>query len=62
MGGQTADGVNVVLVNPDASHKDSYGRQIERQSSVTHASQQPAAGMYWRNVDEAGKATEVDPS
>lgn len=60
MGGHGADGVNVVFVNPDDSHSDQYGRQIERKTSVTHMSQQPAHGWYWRGIDEVGKETEVD--
>lgn len=59
MGGLNVPGVNLVLVNPDASYGDTYGRQISRRTSVTHATAQPAHGMYWRHVDEAGKGTEV---
>lgn len=40
--------VNVVHVSDDESKSDSYGRQIERRTSVPHQSNQPAHGMYWR--------------
>jgi len=55
----TADGVNVVIVSDDAQRSDPYGRQIERRTSVTHLSGQPAHGYYWRHVDEHGKPTEI---
>lgn len=40
--------VNVVFVTGDASRQDSYGFQIERNTSVVHESDQSAQGMYWR--------------
>lgn len=42
-----ADGVNVVIVNDDEAQTDTYGRKIERFTSVPHQSGQPAAGYYW---------------
>lgn len=40
--------INVVYVLEDESRKDSYGRQIERATSVTHASTPGRAhGNYW---------------
>jgi hypothetical protein len=40
--------VNVVFVSPEASKTDSYGRQIERATSVAHASTPGRAfGNYW---------------
>jgi len=51
---------NLVYVTRDASRRDSYGQQIERQSSCVHASVQPVHGNYWRFPDEAAKATERD--
>lgn len=40
-------GVNVVIVSNDPSREDTYGRQIERETSVVHVSNQPAPGAYW---------------
>ena len=50
MAGKLADspGVNVVYVSGDESRTDSYGRQVERATSVVHESAQPASGMFWR--------------
>lgn len=40
--------VNVVFVSDDKSKTDSYGRQIERETSVIHASTPGRAhGNYW---------------
>ena len=47
-----APSVNVVLVSLDSDKTDSYGRQIERDSSVPHATAQPAMGNYWHYTDE----------
>jgi hypothetical protein len=44
--------INLVYVSSDASKDDPYGRQIERQTSVVHASTQPAGGFCWRMPDE----------
>lgn len=41
--------VNVVFVSGDESKGDTYGRQIERETSVTHATVTGQAhGRYWR--------------
>ena len=40
--------LNVVFVDPDETKTDSYGRQIARNTSVVHQSNQAAHGMYWR--------------
>lgn len=45
-------GCNLVFVSSDGAKDDSYGRQIERRSSVTHKSGQPAPGNYWQWSDE----------
>lgn len=45
--------VNLVFVSGDESRKDSFGRQIERETSVCHASQAGAHGNYFRHHDEA---------
>jgi hypothetical protein len=39
--------INVVYVTKDESKTDSYGRQIERSTSVVHESNQAAHGMFW---------------
>ena len=44
--------INLVMVSPDKDRQDTYGRQIERETSVVHASDQPAHGCYWRFEDE----------
>ena len=40
-------GLNLVLVSHDEAKDDPYGRQIERETSVVHVSNQPAPGAYW---------------
>jgi hypothetical protein len=52
--------INLVFVSGDEDRKDSFGRQIERQSSCMHASVVPVHGNYWRFPDEPGKPTEND--
>lgn len=42
--------INLVYVVSDESKTDSYGRQIERKTSVQHRSQTTAHGFYWENV------------
>lgn len=44
--------VNVVYASSDDSKTDQYGRQIERNTSVVHKSNQFAHGMYWRRLSE----------
>lgn len=44
--------VNLVLVSANENERDQYGRQIERRTSVQHASAVGAHGMYWRRDDE----------
>ena len=46
------DCVNLLYVSPDASKEDSYGRQIERHTSVVRVTRQQAPGMYWRFPSE----------
>lgn len=48
MGGHAPHGVNVVYVSDDPARTDSYGRQVERSTSVCHQSVQPAHGNYWK--------------
>ncbi len=40
--------INVVFVSNDTAREDSWGRQIERDSSVVHESHQQAHGNFWR--------------
>jgi hypothetical protein len=49
--------INVAYVSDDAARTDSYGRQIERSTSVLHQSGAPAHGNFWRRADEAKKAS-----
>ena len=46
-------GCNLVVVSFDSNKDDSYGRQIEHFTSITHKTVQPADGNYWRWPDEA---------
>lgn len=50
---QLEPGVNLVLVSQDETKTDSYGRQIERKTSVCHKGVQPAHGWYWMWPEEA---------
>ena len=43
----SAPAINVVFVSNDNDREDSYGRQIERQTSAVHVASQPAHGNYW---------------
>lgn len=40
-------GCNLVFVSADGAKTDPYGRQIERETSVVHRSNQPAHGRFW---------------
>lgn len=42
--------INVVWVTSDESKTDSYGRQIDRATSVVHESNQAAHGNFWKPV------------
>jgi hypothetical protein len=44
--------VNLVYVSTDESKHDSYGRQIQRETSCVHRSLQQARGNFWRWPDE----------
>lgn len=46
------DCINLVFVSGDESRKDSYGRQVERDTSVVHVSRSDVHGFYWRYKDE----------
>lgn len=50
MSGTGHPGTNVVFVNDDVDQTDSYGRKIERSTSVVHQSNQPAHGNFWKEV------------
>lgn len=45
-----APSLNLVFVSDDESKTDPYGVQVERNTSVTHQSNQAAPGLYWTNV------------
>lgn len=51
--------VNVVFVTRDESKSDTYGKQIERNTSCNHQRQHEAHGNYWRYPEDEPKATEV---
>jgi hypothetical protein len=44
--------VNVIFVSGDETKKDSYGRQIERQTSVIRGNPDWVHGSYWRFKDD----------
>lgn len=44
--------VNVVFVSSDEARTDSYGRQVERSTSLYHKSQTQVHGNYWAYADE----------
>jgi hypothetical protein len=44
--------INLLYVSDDESREDEWGRQIIRESSVVHTSNNSAPGNYWRLVDE----------
>ena len=50
--------VNVVFVSMDANKSDTFGRQIERNTSCLHQSLQSAHGNYWRYPQDEPKPTE----
>jgi len=45
-------GCNLVLVDPDPQKEDSYGRQIDRKTSLVHLSNNPGKGYCWCWPDE----------
>jgi len=44
--------INLVMVQDDESMQDQYGRQIVRQTSVSHQSANNVHGYNWRFIDE----------
>lgn len=46
------DCINVVVVSKDEAKGDTYGRQIERYTSLAHKSVSPVHGNYFRFPDE----------
>lgn len=52
-------GINVVIVSDDPAKEDSYGRQIERVTSIPHQTNQSAHGNYWRCTDDDAPLTPV---
>jgi hypothetical protein len=49
---ETAGSINLVFVSSDKTKEDSYGRQIERATSVVHKNQQSAPGNYWSEKEK----------
>jgi len=43
---------NLLYISSNENEKDQYGRQIKRESSVTHASISGVHGRYFRFADE----------
>ena len=44
--------INVVVVSDDDKKTDTYGRQIERHTSLSHVSSMPTHGNYWMRAGE----------
>jgi len=44
--------INLVYVTKDDSRQDGYGRQIDRETSVVHISNNSAGGYCWQFGDE----------
>ena len=42
------DGCNLVFIHDDENQRDSYGRKIDRATSVVHQNDQVAPGNYWK--------------
>jgi hypothetical protein len=53
--------INVAFVSDDTARTDSYGRQLERATSVPHQGSAFAHGYFWRQQYEAKKET-AEPS
>jgi len=51
--------VNLLLISPDTKREDTYGRQIERQSSVVHTFNQGAWGNFYCLPEEVEVAREA---
>jgi hypothetical protein len=39
--------INLIHLSGDDSKKDSYGRQSEKRTSISHKSRTTANGLYW---------------
>ncbi len=50
--GSNPKGCNLVFVSDDETKTDPYGRQIERETSVSHKSVSGMPGRYWTWPDE----------
>ena len=50
--------VNLLIVSPDEKRDDSYGRQIERMTSVVHSCGQSAWGNFYCELDQIEEARE----
>lgn len=47
-----APSLNLVIVSRDENKTDTYGRQIQRETSVVHLSHQSAQARCWKRVGE----------
>ncbi len=55
--GKRSDGpaVNLLFVSGSEADHDDYGRQMKRESSVTHVSKTNVHGRYWRWPEEEAR-------
>lgn len=44
--------INLVFIHDDENRDDTYGRQIDRETSVTHKSAVKAHGNFWMYGDD----------
>ena len=44
--------INLVRVEDDENRQDTYGRQIDRPTSISHGSREGVHGFYWRYPEE----------
>lgn len=44
--------INLIFVSGDSAKDDPYGRQMERETSVVHATSSSAGGCCWRMTGE----------
>jgi hypothetical protein len=49
-GSEKKPGLNLVYVAPENEKHDTWGRQIERVSSIPHRDAMPAPGNYWYEI------------
>jgi hypothetical protein len=44
--------INLVHVESDEARQDTYGRQTDHPTSISHGSQEQVHGFYWRYPEE----------